>query len=375
MIDSIVALIVAAGFSSRMHSFKPLLPLGDGRAIEKPINTFMQAGIKDIRVVVGHNADKLDPLLKDYGTKVIYNQQYATGMFSSIIAGVSSLEKDVGAFFILPADIPLVKVKTVQRLLHTYRNSEEGIIYPCYRGVRGHPPLISTKYNSQILSWQGSEGLRGLLNKFTCDSLDVSVPDKGIILDMDTENDYNQIVSYYNRQFPTTEECIELLNKFCVSSNVIKHSITVAQLANDIANKLNQVGYNFDLALVNAASLLHDVAKGQPNHAQTGALILKRLGYDEVAEIVACHTDINLFEDGYLTEVEIVYLADKLVKEDRVVSLKERFQGTKKRFAHNPEIMLRVLTRQQNAMAIEQRIKSILGRRHLEEKVDTWNIG
>ncbi|MEG6616164.1 NTP transferase domain-containing protein [Peptococcaceae bacterium 1198_IL3148] len=372
MTGKVVAILLAAGFSSRMHSFKPLLPLGGGRVIEKPIQTLMQAGIKDIRVVVGHNADALRALLKDYNVRVIYNEQYATGMFSSITAGVSGLEKDVAAFFIWPADIPLVQVKTIQRMLHTYKGGQAEIIYPCYRGVRGHPPLISAKYKKQILAWPGSGGLRVLLNCFVSKSVDLAVPDKGVTLDMDTEGDYDQIIScYYSKQSPTTAECMEILNKFCVSSKVINHGVVVAQLASHLANQLNQAGCHLDIDLINAAALLHDVAKGQPNHADTGAKIIKRLGYDEVAAIVACHNDIELYADDFLTEAEIVYLADKLVKGDRVVSLEERFKEAKERYAHSPEIMAQILIRQQRAVTIDRRIKDILS----NGKVETWNIG
>ena len=377
MSDKIAALVVAAGFSSRMHSFKPLLPLGEGRVIEKPINTLLHAGVRDVRVVVGHNADSLCAVLKNYDVKTIYNERYAAGMFSSIIAGVNSLENDVSAFFIWPADIPLVQVKTLRKLLCAYKNSRKGIIYPCYYGSRGHPPLISAKYKEKIVCWQGSGGLRGLLNSYNTDSLDIPVNDKGVTLDMDTKKDYHQVLSYYdnnyNEQLPDAAECAEILNKFAVSVKVINHSAAVAKVAASLADQLNQAGCCLDGDLINAAALLHDIAKGQPNHAEKGAEIIKRLGYHSVAEIVACHNDIKLHVDDCLTEAQIVYLADKLVKEDRVVSLEERFKEAEERCVHNPEIMAKVLSRRRNAATIYRRVKELLGSRCLDEKVETWN--
>jgi hypothetical protein len=55
---------------------------------------------------------------------------------------------------------------------------------------------------------------------------------------------------------------------------------------------------------------LHDLAKGQPHHAQTGEMLLIRMGYPEVANIVGSHMDINLLGADFLSEKELVYLAD-----------------------------------------------------------------
>ncbi len=46
-------LILAAGFSSRMGSFKPLLPIGDVTAIERVIDTLKKAGVHHIICVTG----------------------------------------------------------------------------------------------------------------------------------------------------------------------------------------------------------------------------------------------------------------------------------------------------------------------------------
>jgi len=64
MAKRIAAIILAAGFSSRMGEFKPLLPLGEMTIIERAVRLFEQAGTEDIRVVVGYRANDLIPLLQ-----------------------------------------------------------------------------------------------------------------------------------------------------------------------------------------------------------------------------------------------------------------------------------------------------------------------
>ncbi len=56
----IPALVLAAGRSSRMGRAKALLPLGDGETfLTRIVKTFIEAGVEDVVVVVGHDADAI----------------------------------------------------------------------------------------------------------------------------------------------------------------------------------------------------------------------------------------------------------------------------------------------------------------------------
>jgi CTP:molybdopterin cytidylyltransferase MocA len=99
-----------------MGDFKPLLPLGRATVLERVVTLFREAGVADIRVVVGHRTDGLWPLLPGWGLMDVANPDYGEGMFTSVRAGVVSLEPGVAAFFMHPVDIPLVSPATVQTL-------------------------------------------------------------------------------------------------------------------------------------------------------------------------------------------------------------------------------------------------------------------
>lgn len=187
----LAAIIVAGGYSSRMNAFKPLLPLGESTVIETAINNFLEAGIDNIVVVIGFNADKLKPVLDQKGIKWVYNENYDDGMYSSILAGVKSLTEHVEGFFLLPADIPIVKYQTIDSLSQSHKKYD--IVYPVYGSRRGHPPLISSRLFTEILSFDGNGGLKTLLRKYNDTAHHVEVQDEGILLDMDTQEDYLMI--------------------------------------------------------------------------------------------------------------------------------------------------------------------------------------
>ena len=70
------AIIVAAGKSSRMGSFKPLLKIGDVSVTERVISNFHVAGIRNIVLVTGNNAEELENSLKHPDVVFLRNDLY-----------------------------------------------------------------------------------------------------------------------------------------------------------------------------------------------------------------------------------------------------------------------------------------------------------
>ena len=132
------------------------------------------------------------------------------------------------------------------------------------------------------------------------------------------------------REIPTKSECEALLAGRKVETHIVLHSRKVAEIANRMAAALLRSGVELNPELVQAGALLHDLAKGQPDHAAAGASILRGMGFNRVAEIVAAHTDLGGYDR--LDEAAIVYLADKLVRGEERVTLIERFEPALMRF-------------------------------------------
>ncbi len=358
----IVALVLAAGYSSRMGILKPLAPLGASTLIEEAATRFLKAGIEDVRVVVGHGADELTPVLDRFGVRWIFNADYDQGMFSSVLAGVKSFEADVDGFFLLPCDIPLVNPETIRALLSAYNRDDPKIIYPRFDGQRGHPPLIPAAYLREPLSSHYPGGLRALLGRYEPNAMDVDVMDENILLDCDTPSDYRALVERRSREgVPTEGECEALWSRLKVSEEVIAHSILVAELARMLAVHLNGAGLALSLPLVIAAGRLHDIAKGQPDHAGAGAKLLAETGYPRLGAVVAKHMDIRS-PGPSLDEADLIYFADKWVEEDRLISLEERCEKSLGRYADRPGIRKKIMERFENAGNIGKRIEAFLGR-------------
>jgi len=128
-----------------------------------------------------------------------------------------------------------------------------------------------------------------------------------------------------------------------------------------IADEMNRCGFNIDRELLMSAALLHDLAKGSPDHAMVSAHIIRGMGYPAVAEIMQTHMDIVPGTGAEVSAAEVLYLADKLVSGDRVTPLQERFNRTVDRYGDKPEAADRIRIRYENAINILNRIEARTG--------------
>jgi hypothetical protein len=302
--------------------------------------------------------------MEKLGVRAVKNDRPREGMFSSVVAGVATLGAEVDYFFVLPVDVPLVRAATIRQLLEQCRQEHADVIYPRFMGKRGHPPLIAGRLTREIAGWQGEGGLKAALVQWESAAMDVEVADGNILLDMDTPEDYMLLQEKVDRlEVPTPEECRALMeNVFHVGDNVVRHGRAVALVATRLGSALNRTGCSLDIPLLEAAALLHDLAKGEPDHARAGARLLHEHGFAALSGPVATHMDISVNEGKAISAAEVLYLADKMVQGERRLAPKERFRAKMARYAGDPAMLDIIAGRLKNALAIQSRIETILGR-------------
>jgi molybdenum cofactor cytidylyltransferase len=348
-------IVLAAGFSERMGVLKPLLPVGEGSALERAVCLGKTEKVHLISVVTGHRHEEVEAELDRFRAKNvrhIYNARYAEGMFSSVKAGIHSLPHDIDGFLLLPVDHCAVTPLTVEKVIAAFILSEgRAVINPVSGGRRGHPPLIPRAFVEDIRDYDGADGLRGFLSN--CPHDEVEVDDAGIWLDMDTPSDYAALRAHLGLpNFPDGDTCLTLMKKYAVPEKIVRHSRLVEKLALRAADLLRQKGVRLSEGLLSSACLLHDVARAQPGHAGAGARLLLMEGWPDTARLVAQHMDLS---DGFKPgpdELSILYLSDKLARKDEAVPLEETLAGLGARFSDDPDALQNARTRIAHAQAI-----------------------
>ena len=358
----VAAVILAGGLSSRMVTgFKPLLPVGGLTPLAHLAGTFRAAGLTDITVVVGHRADETAVEAARLGLYTVYNPHYQSGMYSSIKAGLAVLPPTAKRFFLTPVDVPLFRAATVRRLLDRGHCPEAAAaLYPVFQGERGHPPLLSADVIPVAMGYDGERGLRCALERFAFE--EIPVPDALILRDMDTPDDYAAMDALAGRlDIPTPAEAEALLAIEATPSGGLAHARCVAAVGVALGRALNAVGLDLDLALIEAAGLLHDVAKPRADHEAEGGRMLTALGFDRAAAIVAAHRDCILPDAAPLTEREIVFLADKFVFGHWLVPVVSRFQQKLDLYADDAAAVAAITSRRDNALGVLARVEARLG--------------
>ncbi len=307
------------------------------------------------------------------GARIIHNPEFASGMYSSIRIGVRHITKQSDGFFLLPVDIPLVRTGTIRLLTRSFsagNSNKIKIVYPTFTGKRGHPPLISGTLISTILKKkQAKGGLRSLLaqveKKQPKKVTEVEVPDGNILFDMDTPEEYTTGLSRFCRlNYPTREECATILQLHPMPERGWAHGRLVARIAVALGQAIVQKNQrHLDLELCRVAGLLHDIAKGHPNHEQTGAYWLQDLGFTMAAEIVAAHKDMTWQPGAPITEKELVHLADKMARGNRIVDMQERFGEKIALYANNKEAVQAISNRYEQARLLTTAFEAEAGRR------------
>jgi len=194
---NISATILAAGSSERMESVNKLLLPYKGEALIKIVSkTLIDSLLDPIFIVTGYEHDKVVKLLPKSLDNIIYNKDWRKGMSRSIYKAISSIPANIDGNMIVLGDMPLIKVKTINKLRSAFLNNNgEKIIYADHFGKQVNPVIFPKKYFNEILDLDGDKGCKNIISQNRKSSLGVSIDSSEVIFDCDTKEDYSDLVS------------------------------------------------------------------------------------------------------------------------------------------------------------------------------------
>ncbi len=186
------AILLGAGRARRMGRDNLSLPWGRETILQHCLLTLLRSRVEEIILVVSNRTGKSWDLLGENRVKVVFNDDPRKGMSQSIRCGIQSLNPRSEGILIALGDQPFLKVNTVNALLDAFREKKEKIIIPCYKGERGHPVIFPIRYREELLSLEGDEGGRAILERHAEAIHVVRVRSEGVIRDIDTWEDYRE---------------------------------------------------------------------------------------------------------------------------------------------------------------------------------------
>lgn len=185
------ALILAAGFSTRMGTCKTTLPWRDDRTLlEYQTEQFLLAGIIPIVVLGSHNAHRQKDCPNS--SQVLINYKCDRGKTSSILTGLQSLPPEFSTLIISAVDQPR-SFGVYQTLLKAYEKQKAPITAVCYGNKLGHPLLFSYRLLPELYNISESKlGLREIVQKFYSEIDRVQFYSDEVLIDINDRKTYER---------------------------------------------------------------------------------------------------------------------------------------------------------------------------------------
>jgi molybdenum cofactor cytidylyltransferase len=177
---------------------KPLLPLGDGETfVTRIVRSFLDSGVDDVVVVLGHEADAVAARLIASGVAARFavNDAYRSGQLSSVLRGLNAIDRPgVRAMLMTLVDVPLVSPKTIQAVVERYKDTHAPVVRPVRGNEHGHPVLVDRSLFPLLRSADPNTGAKPIIRAHVSAAGDVSVTDAGAFLDIDTPETYDCVL-------------------------------------------------------------------------------------------------------------------------------------------------------------------------------------
>jgi molybdenum cofactor cytidylyltransferase len=182
------ALILSAGFSTRMGEPKAFLPWKEGQTLlSYQVLQWQQAGFQPWVVLGSHHLAAAEPHLQ--GTKLLINPDPNLGKTHSIRVGVEGIPADFRVLAISAVDQPR-PAWIYHSLLEYHLRHRAWVTVPVHRGRRGHPTLIDGRLREELLHLREETlGLRQLLQDLDKRVQEVELYTTDIFLDYNTPAD------------------------------------------------------------------------------------------------------------------------------------------------------------------------------------------
>jgi len=181
-----------------MGRAKATLPLDNGDTfLTRIVRTFRDAGVDDVIVVVGHDAEAIASSFSQSGlaARFVMNAGYDRGQLTSLVAGLAVIDRPgVAAVLVTLVDVPLISAATVRAVVERYRVSRAPVVRPTSGARHGHPLLIDRSLFAALRGADPAEGAKPIVRAHASTAGDLEIEDEGAFTDIDTEEDYRRWV-------------------------------------------------------------------------------------------------------------------------------------------------------------------------------------
>lgn len=164
-------IVLAAGGSERLGRPKQLCRWQNVPFVLQVIQNALEGGLSPLKVVVGAYREMIEKAMRAYPVQIVRNPNWASGIGSSMKAGLKSLPQNCDCVMFLLSDQPQISPIMIRQLIELYSINQSPITTPKLAGQWGNPVLFNKVTFSSLMQVQGDKGGRAVFDKFPVDWL------------------------------------------------------------------------------------------------------------------------------------------------------------------------------------------------------------
>ena len=181
----IACIVLAAGRSTRMGAANKLVADINGKPmVRRVVEAALASQARPVLVVTGHMAADVSATLAGLDVTLAANPDYATGLASSLKAGIGALPPSCDGALIMLGDMPLIAPEHLDSLIAAF--IPDAIVVPMHEGGQGNPVLWSSKFFPELLQLDGDAGAKRLIAAHAEGVRGVDLGTDAIFADIDT---------------------------------------------------------------------------------------------------------------------------------------------------------------------------------------------
>lgn len=184
--------ILAAGKSERFGAAKILADWHGEVLLRYITKKVLNVGLNSTVVVLGSVVGPAIEVLSDLPVEVVINHQFSLGIGASFSKGVSALPKSLAGAFLFLCDQPFFSKELIDAMIGV--SDDVDVVVPTVNGSPGHPVLWKQQTFDRIRKMSHGETGRSIQKEIN--SLECPWHDGKILLDIDTQQDYDRLINY-----------------------------------------------------------------------------------------------------------------------------------------------------------------------------------
>lgn len=185
---TIVAVVLAAGSSTRMGRNKLLLQLDGESLVRRAVRAAAGAGVDRVVAVLGHEEARVRAELHGLPCAIVVNLDHAQGVDTSLQSGVRQAA-EADAIVVVLADMPFVTAGMIATLVERHRTTGAPLVVSHYGDVQAPPTLYGRALFAELLSTPGERCAKQVVGRHEHEAVAVAWP-ADTLRDIDVPEDY-----------------------------------------------------------------------------------------------------------------------------------------------------------------------------------------